>query len=439
MKEVVIVGAGLAGSEAAYYLLKKGVKVILYEMKPLKFSPAHKNPNFAELVCSNTFGSMEITNASGLLKKEMELLDSIVIKAAKESYIPAGKALAVDRNLFSEFITKILKSFENLTVINEEFYNIEEFVNNKNPIIIATGPLTSEKLFNNLKKIINKEYLYFFDAISPIVDSLTIDYTKGFWGSRYQEDSQDYFNCLLTKEDYDLFYNELIKAEVIEFKEFEKDIYFEGCLPIEEMAKRGYKTLLYGPMKPVGLKDPKTNKRPYAVVQLRKENKEGTMLSLVGFQTKMKYSEQQRVFRLIPALKNAEFLRYGSIHKNVFIQSNYVLSKYLNLREYSNIFFAGQIIGVEGYLASAATGIIAAINAFKYINNKNFTEFPTNTIIGALINYITTKEGELQPINPVWNIIPEYSEINLPKEQKRLLLVNKSLQTLKNMLFYFVK
>jgi methylenetetrahydrofolate--tRNA-(uracil-5-)-methyltransferase len=236
-----------------------------------------------------------------------------------------------------------------------------------------------------------------------------------------------------------LFYNELIKAEIVEFKEFEKDIYFEGCLPIEEMAKRGYKTLLYGPMKPVGLKDPNTNKRPYAVVQLRKENKEGTMLSLVGFQTKMKYSEQQRVFRLIPALKNAEFLRYGSIHKNVFIQSNYVLTKYLNLREYGNIFLAGQIIGVEGYLASAATGIIAAINAFNYINNKNFTEFPTNTIIGALINYITTKEGELQPINPVWNIIPEYNEINLPKEQKRLLLVNKSLQTLKSIVPNFVK
>ncbi len=435
--EVVVVGAGLAGSEAAYYLLKKGIDVILYEMKPVKFSPAHKNPNFAELVCSNTFGSMELTNASGLLKKEMELLDSIVMKAAKESYVPAGKALAVDRNLFSKIITDTLKSFKNLKVINEEFYNIEEFVNNKKPIIIATGPLTSEKLFQNLKKIIKKDYLYFFDAISPIVDANSIDYTKGFWGARYQPDSNDYFNCTLSKEEYDLFYNELIKAQTVEFKEFEKDIYFEGCLPIEEMAKRGYKTLLYGPMKPVGLKN--NNIKPYAVVQLRKENKEGTMLSLVGFQTKMKYPEQDRVFRLIPALKNAEFLRYGSIHKNIFIQSNYVLSKYLNLRGYDNIFLAGQLIGVEGYLISAATGIVAAINAFNFINNKKFIEFPTNTIIGAIINYITTKEGELQPINPVWNIIPDYNNIqNLPKEQKRTIIANKSLESIKNDLLKYI-
>lgn len=435
--EVVVVGAGLAGSEAAYYLLKKGIDVILYEMKPVKFSPAHKNPNFAELVCSNTFGSMELTNAAGLLKKEMELLDSIVMKAAKESYVPAGKALAVDRNLFSKIITDTLKSFKNLKVINEEFYNIEEFVNNKKPIIIATGPLTSEKLFQNLKKIIKKDYLYFFDAISPIVDANSIDYTKGFWGARYQPDSNDYFNCTLSKEEYDLFYNELIKAQTVEFKEFEKDIYFEGCLPIEEMAKRGYKTLLYGPMKPVGLKN--NNIKPYAVVQLRKENKEGTMLSLVGFQTKMKYPEQDRVFRLIPALKNAEFLRYGSIHKNIFIQSNYVLSKYLNLRGYDNIFLAGQLIGVEGYLISAATGIVAAINAFNFINNKKFIEFPTNTIIGAIINYITTKEGELQPINPVWNIIPDYNNIqNLPKEQKRTIIANKSLESIKNDLLKYI-
>ena len=406
-------------------------------MKPVKFSPAHKNPNFAELVCSNTFGSMELTNASGLLKKEMELLDSIVMKAAKESYVPAGKALAVDRNLFSKIITDTLKSFKNLKVINEEFYNIEEFVNNKKPIIIATGPLTSEKLFQNLKKIIKKDYLYFFDAISPIVDANSIDYTKGFWGARYQPDSNDYFNCTLSKEEYDLFYNELIKAQTVEFKEFEKDIYFEGCLPIEEMAKRGYKTLLYGPMKPVGLKN--NNIKPYAVVQLRKENKEGTMLSLVGFQTKMKYPEQDRVFRLIPALKNAEFLRYGSIHKNIFIQSNYVLSKYLNLRGYDNIFLAGQLIGVEGYLISAATGIVAAINAFNFINNKKFIEFPTNTIIGAIINYITTKEGELQPINPVWNIIPDYNNIqNLPKEQKRTIIANKSLESIKNDLLKYI-
>ncbi len=435
--EVVVVGAGLAGSEAAYYLLKKGINVILYEMKPSKFSPAHKNPNFAELVCSNTFGSMELTNASGLLKKEMELLDSIVIKAAKESYVPAGKALAVDRNLFSQFITDTLKSFKNLKIINQEFYDIDEFVINKKPIIIATGPLTSEKLFQNLKKIIKKDYLYFFDAISPIVDANSIDYTKGFWGARYQLDSNDYFNCILSKEEYDLFYNELIKAQTVEFKEFEKDIYFEGCLPIEEMAKRGYKTLLYGPMKPVGLYN--NNTKPYAVVQLRKENKEGTMLSLVGFQTKMKYSEQDRVFRLIPALKNAEFLRFGSIHKNIFVQSNYVLTKYLNLRGYENIFLAGQLIGVEGYLISAATGIVAAINAFNFINNKEFIEFPSNTIIGAIINYITTKEGELQPINPVWNIIPDYNNIqNLSKEEKRKLIANKSLELIKNNLLKYI-
>ena len=229
----------------------------------------------------------------------------------------------------------------------------------------------------------------------------------------------------------------MIKAQTVEFKEFEKDIYFEGCLPIEEMAKRGYKTLLYGPMKPVGLKN--NNIKPYAVVQLRKENKEGTMLSLVGFQTKMKYPEQDRVFRLIPALKNAEFLRYGSIHKNIFIQSNYVLSKYLNLRGYDNIFLAGQLIGVEGYLISAATGIVAAINAFNFINNKKFIEFPTNTIIGAIINYITTKEGELQPINPVWNIIPDYNNIqNLPKEQKRTIIANKSLESIKNDLLKYI-
>ena len=432
--EVVIVGAGLAGSEAAYYLLKKGIKVILYEMKPNKFSPAHKNPNFAELVCSNTFGSIEITNASGLLKKEMEIFDSIVLKAAKISYVPAGNALAVDRKLFSEFITQTLKSFPNLTVINEEFYNIKEFINSNKPIIISTGPLTSEKLFNNLKSIIKKEYLYFFDAISPIVDAFSIDYTKGFWASRYQQNSNDYFNCILTKEEYDNFYNELINAQTVEFKEFERDVYFEGCLPIEEMAKRGYKTLLYGPMKPVGLIDPNTNKRPYAVVQLRKENKEGSMLSLVGFQTKMKYQEQARVLRLIPALRNAEFVRFGSIHKNIFIQSNYVLSKYLNLREHRNIFFAGQITGVEGYIASAATGIIAAINALRYLKNQDLIEFPPNTIMGALVNYITTKEGELQPINPVWNIIPDYTDFkHLSKEEKKKEIAKKSLEILENL------
>ncbi|RUM30886.1 MAG: FADH(2)-oxidizing methylenetetrahydrofolate--tRNA-(uracil(54)-C(5))-methyltransferase TrmFO [Aquifex sp.] len=429
MKErVIVIGGGLAGSEAAWRLANEGHKVILYEMRPKKMTPAHKTGNLAELVCSNTLGGLELTTGAGLLKAEMKMLGSLVIEAASVSRVPAGGALGVDRKIFSEYITEKIENHPNITVIREEIKEIPE----DDIVIIATGPLTSEALSEKIKELVGYDTLYFYDAIAPIVDAESVDFNKGFWGSRYGKGGDDYFNCVLSEEEYKVFYEELLKAEKVKPKDFEKAVHFEGCLPIEEMAQRGYKTLLYGPMRPVGLIDPRTGKEPFAVVQLRKENKEGTLLSLVGFQTKLTYKEQKRVFKLIPCLKNAVFVRLGSMHRNTFIQSNKVLTPCLNLRKKENIFFAGQITGVEGYVASSATGILAGINAGRLARGEKLIQAPEETMLGALVKYITTKEGELQPMNPVFGLLPPLKKKIKDKRKRKEFMAKRALKSMEN-------
>ncbi len=393
---VIVIGGGLAGSEAVYQLAKRGINVILYEMRGLKKTPVHKTDKLAELVCSNSLKSTDIYNANGLLKYELKLLDSLILKAGEYSRIDNSKALVVDREIFSDYITKTIESFENVKIIREEVIEIPK----DEIVIVATGPLTSEKLSENIKKLTGEEYLSFYDAVSPIVDAETLNYEKLFWADRYSDEG-NYLNAPLTKEEYELFVNELIKAQKVELHEFEKDIkFFEGCLPIEEMAKRGLETLRYGPMNPRGLIDPRTNKEPYAVVQLRPENKDKTAFSLVGFQTQMKWEEQKRVFRLIPGLEKAEFLRYGVIHRNTFIKSPLILKETLQMKNYENIFFAGQITGVEGYVPSTATGLIAGINAYRLIKGLKPIYPSRHTMIGALLYYITHEDPKFfQPMN----------------------------------------
>ncbi len=426
LKKIVVIGAGLAGSEAAYRIAEEGFKVDLYEMRPKKMTPAHKTDKFAEIVCSNSFGSFEIGTGAGLLKQEMRMLNSLVVKVADEFKVPAGSALAVDRVKFSEKITQILENHPNINIIREEVKTIPD----ADYVIIATGPLTSEELSKEIQKLTGSEYLYFYDAIAPTVDAETVDYSKGFWGNRYDkgETEGDYFNCVLTEEEYEIFYNELIKGEQVPLKDFERAVFFEGCLPIEEIARRGKETLLFGPMKPVGLTDPKTGKRPYAVVQLRKENKEGTLLSLVGFQTKLKYPEQKRIFKLIPALKEATFVRLGSIHRNTFIQSQKVLLPTLQLKEKPNILFAGQITGVEGYSASSATGILAGINVSRMLKGLEPLVPPKTTMLGGLINYITTPKEELQPMNPNFALLPDLEKKIKGKRQRKEAKAKRALQ-----------
>ena len=424
---VIVIGGGLAGSEAARRLAEEGIRVILYEMRPKKTTPAHKTDKLAELVCSNTLGGMELTTGAGLLKAEMSLLGSLVIEAAKEARVPAGGALGVDRSLFADYITERIENHPNIEVKRGEVKRIpvDEIV------VVATGPLTSEELTENIKELVGFDTLYFYDAIAPIVDAESVDFTKGFWGSRYGKGGEDYFNCVLTEEEYRRFYEELLKAEKVQPKDFEKAVHFEGCLPIEEMAQRGYQTLLFGPMKPVGLVDPRTGKQPFAVVQLRKENREGTLLSLVGFQTKLTYPEQKRVFRLIPALRNAVFVRLGSMHRNTFIQSNRVLTPFLNMRKRENIFFAGQITGVEGYVASAATGLLAGINAGKLLRGEELVVPPEETMLGSLVRYITTKEGELQPMNPVFGLLPPLEKKVKDKKRRKELMAERALNKMR--------
>ncbi|NPB08368.1 MAG: FADH(2)-oxidizing methylenetetrahydrofolate--tRNA-(uracil(54)-C(5))-methyltransferase TrmFO [Aquificae bacterium] len=428
MKErVIVIGGGLAGSEAAWRLAREGHRVLLYEMRPKKMTPAHKTGNLAELVCSNTLGGLEVTTGAGLLKAEMQLLGSLVVEAAKVARVPAGGALGVDRNIFSSYITEKIESHPNIEVIREEVKRIPE----DGIVIVASGPLTSEELSEHIKELVGYDTLYFYDAIAPIVEAESVDFSKGFWGSRYGKGGDDYFNCVLTEEEYKRFYEELLKAEKVEPKDFEKAVHFEGCLPIEEMARRGYRTLLFGPMRPVGLVDPRTGKEPFAVVQLRKENREGTLLSLVGFQTKLTYKEQKRVFRLIPCLRNAVFVRLGSMHRNTFIQSNRVLTPYLNLRKRENVFFAGQITGVEGYVASAATGILAGINAGRLLRGEKLLQAPRETMLGSLVHYITTKEGELQPMNPVFGLLPPPEKRIKDKKKKKELMAKRALEAMK--------
>ncbi len=407
--EINIVGGGLAGVEAAYAIAECGTNVNLFEMKPEYSSEVHKSDKLAEIVCSNSFGSMKISTASGLLKKEMEILNSLTVRAAYETKVDAGGALAVDRNKFSDYVTKCIQSNKHINLINEKIDRLD----NENMWIVACGPLCDSVLVEYIKGLLDINTLYFYDAIAPIVYADSVDFSKGFWGSRYSED-KDYFNCVFTQDEYEHFYNKLINAEKVEPREFEKN-YFEACLPVEEIASRGHDTLLFGPMKPVGLRY--GGKQPYAVVQLRKENSEGTILSLVGFQTKLTYAEQLRTFRMIPALNRAEFAKLGSVHRNTFIDSPKLLNQFLQLKDYKNIFFAGQITGAEGYMASAATGIYAGINAALKIKNKTMMSLDNRSMIGGIINYIISENEHFQPMSENFGLIKHIKMRN--KAQRR--------------------
>ncbi len=423
--QIVVVGAGLAGCEAASRLANFGFEVILYEMKPKKLSPAHKTTNYAELVCSNSLKADRLSTAAGLLKAEMRMFSSICLEAAEHSAVPAGGALAVNRNIFSEYITKKINSNERIRVVHE----IIEEIPQDTICLIATGPLTDGALAENISELCGSESLSFFDAAAPIITAESIDMSVAFAASRYDKGDADYINCPMNKEEYELFYNELVNAESAQIHSFDKkpNVY-EGCMPIEIMAKRGEDSIRFGPLKPVGLKDPRTDKRPWAVVQLRKENKEGTLYNLVGFQTNLKFSEQKRVFSLIPGLKNAEFMRYGVMHRNSFINSPKVLNKNLSLKKNPNIFFAGQITGVEGYMESAACGILAAENIIRYVCGHPELQLPGYTMLGALINYITDESiVDFQPMGANFGIIPPLSVRIKDKAERYTKLSNRSL------------
>jgi methylenetetrahydrofolate--tRNA-(uracil-5-)-methyltransferase len=402
-----VIGAGLAGCEAAYQAAKRGVKVKLYEMKPLKFTPAHHNPKFAELVCSNSLRSDELSNAIGVLKAELRKMDSIILEAADANRVAAGSALAVDREKFSSYITDIILNHPNIEVINEEVSQI----NPDEITVIASGPLTSESLSNYIRNEIGLGNLHFFDAAAPIVDFSSVDMNKAFFASRYNKGDADYINCPMNEEEYKAFYNALITAEEAELHEFDKNneklTVFEGCMPVEVMAKRGFETLLYGPMKPVGIEHPVTKENYYAVVQLRKENNDGTMYNLVGFQTHLKFPEQKRVFSMIPGLENATFLRYGVMHRNTYLNSPGILDSSYSLKNNPKVFFAGQMTGVEGYIESASSGFVAGLNAAMLALGKEQIDFTNKTVIGALSHYVSTGSlsGNFQPMNANFGIV----------------------------------
>lgn len=415
-KKVNVIGAGLAGCEAAFTLAERGVKVSLYEMKPQKRSPAHHTDMFCELVCSNSLKAARIESAAGLLKEEMRRLGSITMQAATNTSVSAGGALAVDRDDFAAFVTNKIKSHPNITVISEEVTDI----NFDDITIIATGPLTSDALSEEIKKICG-DSLSFYDAAAPIVTRDSLDMSKVFAASRYGRGDDDYLNCPFNQEEYLAFYNELINAESVVLKEFEKSALtvYEGCMPIEIMAKRGEDTIRFGPLKPVGLRDPRTDRRPWAVVQLRQENAEGTLLNLVGFQTNLKFPEQKRVFSMIPGMENAEFVRYGVMHRNTFINSPKVMSATLNLKINPKLFFAGQITGVEGYIESAASGILAGLNAFLMLEGKEMLTLPKETMLGALIGYITDESVvDFQPMGSNMGILPSL-DVHIKSKQER--------------------
>ncbi len=413
---IIIIGGGLAGVEAAWQIVRHGQRVILYEMRPHKTTPAHKTSYLAELVCSNSLRSKEISTAVGLLKKEMHHLGSIVIEAASKTAVPAGKALAVDRERFARYITQKIISHPLIEIKREEVKRIPE----EQVVILATGPLTSDSLAEHLREITGQEHLHFYDAISPIIYADSINMDIAFFASRYGK-GRDYINCPLEQRQYERFYQALLKAERVPLHDFEEPKYFEGCLPIEVMAERGKDTLRFGPMKPIGIVDPRTGKQPYAVVQLRQDNKEGTLYNMVGFQTKLKWPEQKRVFRLIPGLEQAEFARYGSIHRNTFLDAPRVLDRYLRLKRCPNIFVAGQLSGIEGYVESAATGILAGLNAVRYIKNKGLVVPPPTTALGALVTHLTnTVSKNFQPMNINWGLFPKLDKKAPRKERGKL-------------------
>lgn len=425
---VIVVGAGLAGSEAAYRLACSGVPVVLYEMRPGLSSPVHSTDYPAELVCSNSFGSDDPGSAPGMLKAEMRILGSLVMEAADYARVPAGQALAVDREKFSHYVLEKLSSLSNISIIREEASRIPE----DSIVIIATGPLTSEKMADSIQSLIGSSFLNFFDAVSPVVLAESINRNIVFEASRYGKGTPDYLNCPMSKEEFASFYRELINAELVNPHDFEEGRLFQGCMPVEEMAKMGEKTLLFGPLKPVGLSDDAA-----AVVQLRKENVEGTMYSLVGFQTRLRWGEQKRVFRMIPGLEKAEFVRYGVMHKNIYINSPSVLSPTLQLKKHNNVFISGQLTGVEGYTESAAMGIVAGINAARLYYEKELVIFPPETAVGSLIKYITDpfNEKKFQPMNINFGILPQ-AEILGKKKDKRAYVaargIKKMLDFIKN-------
>ena len=402
-EDLVIIGGGLAGSEAAWQAANQGARITLYEMRPKEPTPAHKTGFLAELVCSNSLGSDDSLSAPGILKAEMRRLGSLIIKIADAARVPAGAALAVDRDLFAQKITQALESHPNVRLIHEHVPAIPADA----IVIIATGPLTSDALAAQLKALTHSQNLYFFDAIAPIVDTDSIDHDRVFKASRYGKGDADYLNCPMTEPEYDAFYQALLAAEKVVPKEFEKVPYFEGCIPIEVMAERGRDTMMFGPLKPVGLVDPKTNARPYAVVQLRMENRHGTCYNLVGFQTKLTYGAQKQVFRMIPGLANVEFLRYGSVHRNTFVNAPALLQETLQLKFQPRIFIAGQLVGVEGYTEAAASGGLAGINAARLLKGMELVVPPETTAHGALMNYITTSDPRhFQPMNINFGLFP---------------------------------
>lgn len=446
---ITVIGGGLAGTEAAYQIAKRGIKVRLYEMKPVKFTEAHSNKDLAEIVCSNSFKSNLITNACGLLKEELRKLDSLLIKVADKTQVPAGQALAVDREKFARLVTEEIEKNPLIEIIHEEVENLsdEKEINaNDGIVIIATGPLTSEKLSKEISKITGEDKLYFYDAAAPIVSKDSINFSIAFYGNRYEQEKKkeesleewkkrienqnmqekSYINLPMNQEEYENFCNELVQAEVVTLHEFEKREIFEGCMPVEVMAKRGLDTLRFGPLKPVGFDDPRTGKRPYAVVQLRQDNEEGTIYNIVGFQTNLKFGEQKRVFSMIPGLENAEFVKYGVMHRNTYINSTKLLDETYQLKSNNNIYFAGQITGVEGYVESISSGMVAALNAVKQfekmsgkiskkmdsdIEEKNLKNdkivFSNYTMIGALAKYISTENYKFQPMNANFGILSE--------------------------------
>ncbi len=453
---ITVIGGGLAGTEAAYQIAKSGIKVKLYEMKPIKFSPAHSNKDLAEIVCSNSFKSNLLTNACGLLKEELRRLGSLLIKVADETAVPAGQALAVDREIFSKRVTEEINKNDLIEVINEEVIDISKLVED-GIVIIATGPLTSEKLAEQIQKITGEDKLYFYDAAAPIVSKDSINFDIAFYGDRYSQEKkkeetmeewknrlakqeieeQSYINLPMNKEEYECFVSELIKADVVNLHEFEKKEIFEGCMPVEIMANRGIDTLRFGPLKPVGFDDPRTGKRPYAIVQLRQDDKQASLYNLVGFQTNLKFGEQKRVFSMIPGLENAEFIKYGVMHRNTYINSTKLLDETYNLKSNNKIYFAGQITGVEGYVESISSGMVSAINAVadykKGIENhqKHKVTFSELNVIGALAKYISTENSKFQPMNANFGILPELEGKKIKDKKERYMkLAERSLEIL---------
>ena len=427
MKKVNVIGAGLAGSEAAWQLASRGIYVDLYEMRPKKMTPAHKTEGFAELICSNSLRASAITNAIGLLKEEMRKMHSIIMEAADSNKVEAGGALAVDRDNFSNYVTSKVKNHPLINVITEEVTKIPD-----GPTIIAAGPLCSDALSNDIKDFFGEDYLYFFDSVAPIVSIDSVDLSKAYLKSRYDMGEPSYYNCPMTKEEFDKFYDALITAERVLPHDFELKV-FEGCMAVEDMAARGRETLLFGPLKPVGLRLPGTMITPYAVVQLRQDNAAKSLYNMVGFQTHLKWPEQQRVFRMIPGLENAEFVRYGVMHKNTFINSPKVLNMFYQTRKRNDLFFAGQITGVEGYLESASSGMIAGINMARYLEGKPLIDFTKKTSIGSLAHYISTYNMDFEPMNANFGIFEEM-EVHVKKIIKKELYAKRALDTLDTML-----